>query len=99
MTEELSSDQGRYSYAYEFEHYMQRYNRDLRRRRNTYGWQLDRRASWLGRVRAWVADRENPADRVIVDEDVPIEGRVGGAVDATVRAPEPGKRLLEPYRR
>ena len=99
---EFSSDHGRYYYSYEFEHYMQRYNEDLFRRQNAYGWQLDRRdGTRLRRLLDWTRRRgatvENPADRVIVEEDVPIEARVGRAADATIRALEHWKLLLAPF--
>jgi hypothetical protein len=100
LPEEFSSDHGRYYYSFEFAHYMDRYNRDLQRRSNTYGSQLERRAAvtrlreWFGRL---TSAEENPTDKVIVDEDVGIAVRVARAADATARALEHWRLLLAPF--
>ena len=55
MPAKYNSDHGRYYYSFEFEHYMQAYNEDLKRRANTYGDELDKRKGVLQSIKPWLA--------------------------------------------
>jgi len=102
LPEEFNSDHGRYYYSYEFEHYMQKYNDDLRKRKHTYSSELDARGKQsLAKVKSWLGQlqtKENPADKIIFDEDVPVEARVARAAKATVDALENWQLLLVPFK-
>jgi len=102
MPTEFESDHGRYYYSYEFEHYMQKYNVDLKRRVNSYGDDLGNKKKAFSSIRNWInnviEDAENPTDKVIHDEDIPIEERVQRAIDTTIKSLEEWKILLQPYK-
>lgn len=102
MPEEFASDHGRYYYSYEFAHYMEQYNVDLKRRRNTYASALDERAGRRSALRNLLSRgsrpmQANPTDKVIEDEDVGVGVRVGRAADTTLRALAQWKSLLAPF--
>ncbi len=93
--DELASDHGRYYYSFEYQHYMNKYNDDLKRRRNTYASELDgREKSFLSRyINKLLAD-ENPADLVITDDETNTGARVERAAWVVSNALKQWKQLL-----
>ncbi|KLO57956.1 G-D-S-L family lipolytic protein [Delftia tsuruhatensis] len=88
LPDSLSSDHGRYYYSYEYQHYMELYNEDLKRRTRTYASELDNRGKgmitrYLDKLRART---ENPADVIISDEGTDTEARVARAADVVTNA-------------
>lgn len=95
--DELASDHGRYYYAYEFQHYMEQYNRDLKRRSRSYASELDGGRGWLARCKAALERFEspaNPADIVITDRDTDTAARVRRAAGVVVNALHQWQQLL-----
>jgi len=75
--DELATDHGRYYYSFEYPHYMNRYNDDLKRRKRTYASALDgREKNFLSRYISKVMKEDNPADVVITDEGTDTDTRV-----------------------
>ncbi len=75
--DELSTDHGRYYYSFEYQHYMNRYNDDLKRRKRTYASALEsREKGFLSRYISKLMDEDNPADVVITDDEVDVPTRV-----------------------
>ncbi|GAA4356727.1 hypothetical protein GCM10023165_50030 [Variovorax defluvii] len=78
LPDNLATEHGRYYYSFEYEHYMNRYNEDLKRRANTYASELDQRAKgFLARCLGKLLDEDqNPADMVITDDGTDTRERV-----------------------
>lgn len=77
LPDSLTGDHGRYYYSFEYQHYMDKYNDDLKRRERTYASTLDdRKKGFLTRCLDKLRVDENPADRVITDDETPTEERV-----------------------
>ncbi|CAI3119634.1 hypothetical protein MWMV2_MWMV2_03662 [Acinetobacter oleivorans] len=98
----LSTEHGRYYYSYEFSHYMEKYNSDLKRRKNTYASELDDRSkSNFQSIKALISklfiDEDNPVDIVLSDENVDTTLRVHRAAEAITNAIKVWKLLLAPY--
>lgn len=98
LPDELATEHGRYYYSYEFGHYMEKYNEDLRRRKNSYASAVsDRSASILSKIRKRVGDLEaNPADIIITDKGIDRDQRVDRAIFSVVNTLEQWKALLAP---
>lgn len=101
MPEEYASDHGRYYYSYEFEHYMERYNDDLKMRENTYASELGQKSDGLWkRFKGMLSAEEdecNPADKIIFDEDVSVSERVHRAAHAILKTLAEWQLLLAPF--
>lgn len=75
--DELATDHGRYYYSFEYQHYMSRYNDDLKRRKRTYASALDdREKNFISRYISKLLEEDNPADVVITDDDTDTDARV-----------------------
>lgn len=75
--DELATDHGRYYYSFEYQHYMNKYNEDLKRRKNSYASELDNREKgFLSRYISKLLADENPADVVITDDGTNTVERV-----------------------
>lgn len=101
IPDNLSSDHGRYYYSYEYNHYMGKYNDDLRRRQNTYASSLDDRdkgllAKYANFVRGKRAG-ENPADIIITDDGTDTAERVQRAAWVIGNSVYQWKQLLQPF--
>lgn len=95
--DELAGDHGRYYYAYEFQHYMDKYNQDLKRRARGYASELDASPGLLARCKASLARlkaEDNPADIVITDRDTETPQRVQRAAGVVVNALHQWQQLL-----
>ncbi|HEV7371782.1 GDSL-type esterase/lipase family protein [Arenibaculum sp.] len=95
LPDNLASDHGRYYYSFEYQHYMEKYNEDLKRRSRTYASELDNRSKgffsrYLDKLRA----EENPADVVITDEETDTGERVRRAAWTITNALRQWQQLL-----
>ncbi|WP_095197411.1 G-D-S-L family lipolytic protein [Pseudomonas sp. Irchel 3A7] len=100
LPDELATEHGRYYYSYEYDHYMGKYNDDLKRRTNTYASELDKRNSLLSRMKQYIDDRfndENPADKVIDDSTTDTAQRVQRAAWVVSNALKQWQQLLAPF--
>lgn len=89
LPDHLANEHGRYYYSYEFQHYMDKYNNDLKRRNNTYGSELDnRKKNIIARSADYLKkkiDEENPADVVFTDEGTSLPERVTRTAETIVQ--------------
>ncbi|NVK88483.1 MAG: SGNH/GDSL hydrolase family protein [Gammaproteobacteria bacterium] len=98
LPDELATEHGRYYYSYEFQHYMNAYNEDLKKRANSYASAAvgDNR-SFFGKMKdafeEWL-DSENHSEVILSDESVSIEDRVVRAAKVTTDALTQWKLLL-----
>ena len=101
LPDELATEHGRYYYSYEFGHYMDRYNQDLKRRKNSYASAVAQRGvGWFGGIKSLFRAREateNPADRIITDVGVDRDARVDRAIESVLSAVRQWQTLLLPY--
>lgn len=95
LPDELASEHGRYYYSFEYQHYMEKYNDDLKRRSRTYGSELDRRnRGFIARYLDKLRSEENPADIIITDEQTDTPERVSRAAWVVTNALRQWKLLL-----
>jgi hypothetical protein len=92
MPDEHISDHGRYYYSYEFMHYMNKYNEDMKRQKNSFRSDDGEKKSLLQMI--GLGRDDNPADRVVDDSDSPLEERIDRAAAATAKALAQWKLLL-----
>ncbi|TDV01999.1 SGNH/GDSL hydrolase family protein [Paraburkholderia caballeronis] len=93
--DELATDHGRYYYSFEYQHYMNKYNDDLRRRERTYASALDgREKNFISRYIDKLLSEDNPADVVITDEGTNTEARVKRAAWVVSNALTQWQQLL-----
>lgn len=80
IPDSLATDHGRYYYSFEYAHYMDKYNEDLKRRQNTYASELDgRQKGVIGKYAEIIRSKlgkGNPADIIINDDSTNTEDRV-----------------------
>ncbi|MET0355366.1 MAG: SGNH/GDSL hydrolase family protein [Cellvibrio sp.] len=98
----LANEHGRYYYSYEFDHYMGKYNDDLRRRKNTYASALQgRNQSVVKKTKSIITnlftEEENPADIVLSDEGIDTTVRLHRAAEVISDAIDVWKVLLAPF--
>ena len=96
LPDNLATDHGRYYYSFEYEHYMNKYNEDLKGRKRTYASELDNRAKgFFGRYLDKLLDEvQNPADVIITDDGVETPQRVRRAAWAVGNALGQWQQLL-----
>jgi len=93
--DELATDHGRYYYSFEYQHYMSKYNDDLKRRARTYASALDgREKNFISRYINKLLSEDNPADVVITDEGTDTEARVKRAAWVVSNALTQWQQLL-----
>ncbi|CTP93228.1 hypothetical protein XTPLMG728_3597 [Xanthomonas translucens pv. poae] len=101
LPDELACEHGRYYYSYEFNHYMEAYNDDIKRRRNSYGSKVDGSGKWLfARASEHLKkafNDVNHSEKVINDGAVDINERVERAAWVTSNALRQWQLLLAPY--
>lgn len=91
IPDEFASEHGRYYYSFEFNHYMNKFNQDMQRKKHSFG--AARQGSLLRRCKAALF-RENPADEIITDDGVLIGDRLERAADSITRALKQWRMLL-----
>lgn len=101
IPDELATEHGRYYYSYEYQHYMERYNDDLKRRKNSYASELDRRnANPVKRLYNKIldmAENSNPADVIISNEATDTTQRMDRTAEVISQTLNQWKSLLAPY--
>lgn len=100
LPDELATEHGRYYYSYEYDHYMGKYNDDLKRRTNTYASDLDKRGGWLSRFKHYLdgqISQENPADKIIDDSATDNAQRLERAAWVVSNALKQWQQLLAPF--
>lgn len=89
LPDDVSNENGRYYYSYEFNHYMNKYNKDLKLKANGYASAADKAPSIFKRIKQrledW-ADSENHAEKIFLDEHVNINERIERAAKVTSKA-------------
>ncbi|KZX62454.1 G-D-S-L family lipolytic protein [Vibrio sp. HI00D65] len=96
LPSEYASDNGRYYYSFEFEHYMNKYNEDLTNRKNGYSDEVTGR-NIFSKVKQRIKDafeEENPVDKKIFDSGENVIERVERAADETLKNLRVWKSLL-----
>lgn len=98
----LATEHGRYYYSYEFSHYMEKYNDDLRRRKNTYASALDaRNQGMVQKTKSVISnlftEEDNPADIVLSDGAADTNVRLHRAAEVIADAIDVWKTLLAPF--
>lgn len=73
-----ASEHGRYYYSYEFMHYMDKYNQDIKKRKNNYASGINQKPNLLQTFRDFLAkvNNENPTDKILTDETINTGERV-----------------------
>lgn len=93
--DELASDHGRYYYSFEYQHYTEKYNEDLKRRKRTYASVLEGRdKNFVSRYISRLLKEDNPADVVITDGGINTEERVKRAAWVVSNAMKQWQQLL-----
>jgi hypothetical protein len=93
--DELATDHGRYYYSFEYQHYMNKYNDDLKRRTNTYASAADgRERNFIARYINRLLSDDNPADVVITDDGTDTQARVTRAAWVVSNAVKQWQQLL-----
>ncbi len=96
IPDHLSSDHGRYYYSYEFQHYMNKYNEDMKRKSNSFSSSNKKPFSRLKRLKS-LFQNENPADIIITDQGINLEARIMRAAGVIVNAIHQWKLLLADF--
>ncbi|MEP3299160.1 MAG: hypothetical protein ABJO27_22240 [Pseudoruegeria sp.] len=91
IPEEFSSDHGRYYYSFEFQHYMNKFNDDMKRKKEGFDGSGSRA---LKKLKFWEVYEENPADKVIDDSHVTLADRIDRAAENTAQALKQWSLLL-----
>lgn len=95
IPDDLATEHGRYYYSYEYQHYMDQYNQDLKRRARTYASDLkEREGGRLARLMRTLKPKDNPADIIITDEHTNTAERVQRAAWVVSNALRQWKLLL-----
>jgi hypothetical protein len=95
LPDELANEHGRYYYSYEYQHYMEQYNEDLKRRSRSYASDLTgTKGGRLARLWDSLKPKDNPADIIITDEHTDTAERVQRAAWVVSNALKQWKLLL-----
>ncbi len=94
IPEEFSSDHGRYYYSFEFQHYMNKFNEDMKRKKDSFDTGNNK---ILKRLKFWESEEENPADKVIDDSTVTLDERIQRAADNITKPLKQWKLLLAEF--
>ncbi|WP_338421239.1 SGNH/GDSL hydrolase family protein [Nostoc parmelioides] len=101
LPDSLTSDHGRYYYSFEYNHYMDKYNDDLKQRSRTYASELDNRnKGLLSRLKSYIGNlvnQENIADKIITDNNTNTQERVQRAAFAVSNALYQWQQLIAPF--
>lgn len=101
IPDELATEHGRYYYSYEYQHYMDKYNEDLKSRKNSYASELDnRKANPMKKLYNKIFNISaniNPADVVITDDATDTAQRMIRTADVISQTLTQWKSLLAPY--
>ena len=92
MPDSIGSDHGKYYYSFEFEHYMNKFNEDMKLQRNSFAASVEEK-SIISRVKDFFRG-DNPADVIMSDHDVPLQTRIDAACEAITRSLRQLKLLL-----
>jgi len=98
LPDDLACEHGRYYYSYEFTHYMEAYNEDIRRRKNTFGSAAENQPK-RGLVKRFIdylkktADEVNHSEVILSDDSVDMLQRVNRAAWVTTNALKQWKQL------
>ncbi|AKL41522.1 TPA: SGNH/GDSL hydrolase family protein [Serratia marcescens] len=90
LPDDYTSEYGKYYYSFEFSHYMNRYNEDLKKRASSYASWNDASSKKLiprlaEKLNNWLDEAdENPADKVFTDTHMNLAERVTRAAKSTV---------------
>ncbi len=95
IPDEYANEYGRYYYSYEFQHYMNKFNEDMKRKKDSFD--SDNGSSLFSRWRKSSTDK-NPADEIITDEGMSLDDRLVRAADSIVTALNQWKLLLAPFK-
>ncbi|KIF52734.1 hypothetical protein [Vibrio owensii] len=98
LPDELRTEYGKYYYSYEFNHYMELYNKDLLKKNLTYGSKSQAEknnilSSLKNKFNDWI-NYENPAEKIIEDGHISIVDRVDIAAQQTLEAAITIKQLM-----
>lgn len=98
LPDEFASEHGRYYYSYEFMHYMDKYNQDIKRRKSSYASGIEG-GGILTRFRHFLESlsNDNPTDKILTDENVDTKQRILRAACYTTNALKQWKSLLLPH--
>lgn len=96
IPDHLSSDHGRYYYSYEFQHYMNKYNEDVKKKSDSFSNESKEPFFSFKKLKS-LFYQENPANTVITDQGVNLETRIVRAADMTVDAMYQWKLLLADF--
>ena len=94
IPDEYATEHGRYYYSYEFQHYMNMYNADMARQKNSFRKQ-QHTGSTLDKLKSWLADF-NPADIIMTDQDCELADRIERAAAEISHNLQQWKLLLAP---
>lgn len=97
IPDELATEHGRYYYSYEYQHYMDEYNRDLKSRKNTYASDLSRSVKNIYKKFVSQRTEENPADFIMTDESIDTSERILRTSNVISQTLLQWKSLLAPY--
>jgi hypothetical protein len=90
LPDDYTSEYGKYYYSYEFLHYMNRYNEDIKKRANSYASMNESAVKKLiprltEKFNHWLDDTEgNPAERVFTDTHMDLAERISRAARSTI---------------
>lgn len=94
IPDSLASDNGRYYYSYEFQHYMNKYNIDMQRKRDSFFSDTKRSGPLSSRLKSLFS---NAADVIITDEEVDLATRVDRAANVVADTLYKWKLLLADF--
>lgn len=101
LPDDFTSEYGKYYYSYEFTHYMNKYNEDLKLRSNSYAsWNEGKSKKIFPRLaeklNAWLDEADsNPSEKIFLDEYMDIDDRITRASLSTVQSAAQLKQLAE----
>lgn len=96
IPDHLASDNGRYYYSYEFQHYMNKYNEDMKRKKDSFSIEYNNSLSYIQKLKSRFKNL-NPADIIITDENVELETRVIRAANVITDTLYQWKLLLSDF--
>lgn len=85
IPEYFSSDHGRYYYSYEFQHYMNKFNEDMKKKKDFFAPNSTSGYIFFERIRN-LFHYKNPADEIITDDNIPLEARIERAAKSVSKS-------------
>lgn len=92
IPDQFACEHGRYYYSFEFQHYMNKYNEDIRKKKDSF-MEKDASSPFLQKIKSLLVP-ENPADIVIDDSEVDLNTRILRAANVITDALQQWKLLL-----